>query len=79
MQDDSLVPREVADGLLRIPLGQVQAVRVERPIVVDPDGYLVEVGVRPESERWTGVMWLLVLGIAVANLGAAVLALRRRA
>ncbi len=77
--DGKLVERSLADGMLRVPLAEIKAVRVEQRITVDPDGFLISVGETPASERLTGILWLVVLGIALANLGSLWVWWRRRA
>ena len=44
--------------------------RTERPVYVDPAGYLIEVGVRPH-DRWLELaMWLLVLVVVGWNVAS---------
>ena len=77
--DGRLVERKLEDGMLRIPLGDLQAARAEQRIGVDPEGFLVSVGEAPSSERLTGILWLVVLGIALANTASLWVWWRRRA
>jgi hypothetical protein len=78
-KDGRLVERTLPDGMLRIPTGELQAARAEQRIGVDPDGFLVAVGEPPSSERLTGILWLVVLGIAMANVVSLWVWWRRRA
>jgi hypothetical protein len=77
--DGRLVERTLADGMMRVPLAQVGAVRIEKRIAVDPNGFLISAGETPDSERLTGILWLVVLGIALANLVSVWVWWRRRA
>ncbi len=79
IRGDALEERALEQGRLRVDLSSVHAVRLEKRIVVDPAGYLILVGADPASERMTAILWLVVLGIALANAAGLVLALRRRA
>lgn len=76
--DGRLVEAALDDGQLRVPLAAVHSARVEKPVLVDPDGYLIEVGVEPGSQLKWVVLWLLVLGVAVTNGVLLVGSLRRR-
>jgi hypothetical protein len=76
--DGKLVERALDGGKMRIGLDEIRAVRLERPIRVDLDGYLVQVGVDPKSERTTALLWFVVLGIVALNLVSPVLMWRRR-
>jgi hypothetical protein len=76
--DGKLVERALAGGTMRVSLDEIRAVRLERPILVDLDGYLVQVGVEPKSERTTALLWFVVLGIVLLNLVSPVLMWRRR-
>lgn len=73
-----LVPRPLQDGRLSFDPGQVRAVRIERPVYVDPRGYIVEVGVRPR-DRWLELtMWCLVLLVVSWNVASLVVWWRSR-
>ena len=76
--DGLLQERALRDGTLEIPLDQLEAVRLEKPIELDPDGYLVIHGATPSYFRAQGFAWLLVLAIGLGNLLAIVLWWRRR-
>ncbi len=78
-KDGVLVEDALADGRLRVALSEVHSARVEKPVFVDPDGYLIEVGVDPGSQFTWGILWLLVLGLAVTNGVVLYGSLRRRA
>lgn len=67
------------EGAIEIASSSLRAIRYERPIVVDPDGYIIEVGADPASERMAGILWLVVFGIASVNVFSILLWLRRRA
>jgi len=78
-KDGALVEDTLADGRMRIPVDAVHSARVEKPVFVDPDGYLIEVGVEPGSQLKWAILWLLVLGLAITNGVVLVGSLRRRA
>jgi hypothetical protein len=78
VQGDRLVERPTEDKPMELPVSRVHAVRLDDPVTIDPDGYLIVVGAAPSSERIAGLAWLLVLGIALANVGSVAMAVRRR-
>jgi hypothetical protein len=70
VQDGKLAARPLQDGKLVVDPSEVRAVRLERPVYVDPAGYLIEVGVRPH-DRWLELaMWLLVLVVVGWNVAS---------
>ena len=74
-----LVARAPEDGRLRVPTAWVQTVRIERPIALDPDGYVVAVGDEP-SKHWTiGLVWLVVATLVGLNVASLVMRFRRTA
>ncbi|MEM6992141.1 MAG: hypothetical protein AAF721_16645 [Myxococcota bacterium] len=73
-----LVERSLGEGGMKVAFDRISAVRYEQPIEVDPDGYIIEVGADPSSERMAGILWLVVLGLATVNLASILLWLRRR-
>lgn len=79
VEDGKLVEVRLEDGRMRIPVAAVHAARVEKPVFVDPDGYLIEAGVEPSSQLKWGILWLLVLGLAITNGAVLYGSLRRRA
>jgi hypothetical protein len=68
LQDGKLAPRPLKDGRLELDPSEVRAVRLEQPVSVDPNGYLVEVGVHPRDRLLELAMWLLVLVVVGWNL-----------
>ncbi len=78
-QGGVLVEATLIDDQMRVPLTSVHHARVEKAVQVDPDGFLVEVGVTPGSQRKWGLAWLLVLAVALTNVVVLVGSLRRRA
>ena len=79
VEDGKLLEVTLEDGRMRIPIAGVHAARVEKPVFVDPDGYLIEAGVGPGSQFTWGILWLLVLGLAMTNGFVLYSSLRRRA
>lgn len=78
LQDGKLVPRPLEGGRLVLDPGEVRAVRLDRPVVVDPAGYVIDVGVRPR-DRWLEVaMWCLVLLVVGWNVTSLVAGWRAR-
>ncbi len=76
--DGRLVERPRTD-LIRQPAANLRALRLERMVVVDPNGFVVAAG-EPPSEAWLpAVLWLLVLAIGGANLISLLVWWRRRA
>ncbi len=78
LRDGKLTERPVAEGVMSVPATSLTAVRVERPIRVDPDGYVINVGETPADAFRNGILWILVFGITLANLGSVLLWWRRR-
>lgn len=78
-KDGALVEDALADGRMRIPVSAVLSARVEKPVYVDPDGFLIEVGVDPSAELKWALLWMLVLGVAITNGVVLYGSLRRRA
>ncbi len=79
VQDGKLLEAKLDGGRMRIPVSSVHAARVEKPVFIDPDGYLIEAGVEPSSQLKWGILWLLVLGLAITNAAVLYSGLRRRA
>jgi hypothetical protein len=73
-----LAERELAGAPMQLPASEISAVRLDKPIQLDADGYLIEVGTRPSDLASIGLAWLVVLGIALANLVAIGVAYRSR-
>ncbi|WP_272086723.1 hypothetical protein [Nannocystis bainbridge] len=78
LQDGKLVPRPLQAGRLVLDPGDVKAVRLERPVTVDPQGYVIDVGVRPRDRWLEVVMWCLVLIVVGWNVTSLVAGWRAR-
>lgn len=78
VQDGKLVPRPLQDGRVLLDAASVRAVRLERPVAVDPKGYIIEVGVRPGDRLLELGLALLVLCVVGWNLASLVLWWRAR-
>lgn len=78
--DDShgLVPVALAGGRLRVPTAAIEAARLERPLVVNPRGYLLMVDQSPRDVWPSALMFGAVLGVVLLNGLALVATLRRR-
>lgn len=69
----TLEPRADVDGFVAVPRDWVSAVRIEQPILLERDGYLVVVGDTPSKHRIAGIAWLVVavlVGLNLVSLGA---------
>ena len=73
-----LVPVELAAGRLSVPVASIAAFRLERSLLVNPDGYLLMVDQSPRDVWPSAVMFGAVLGVVLLNGWALVAALRRR-
>lgn len=73
---DKLEPIAPVAGKLAVPRAQVVAVRLERELKADPDGYLIMVGQGPREAWPSAVMFVGVFGVMVLN--ALALVRRRR-
>lgn len=79
VEGEALTPIDLGERpVLDIPGDAVRAIRYERPIEIDPDGYLIVQGADPSSERMAGILWLVVLGLAGMNVFSLVVWLRAR-
>jgi hypothetical protein len=73
-----LVPVELANGRLTVPASAIAAVRIERPLKANPDGYLLMVDQHPKDVWPSALMFGAVLSVVSLNGWALVAALRRR-
>ena len=78
VKDGKLVERPLDNGRMRIPLSALAEVRLEKPIVVDPDGYLLVDGYTPGDAYVGGIGFLGVLAVALVNAGLLLFGLMRR-
>lgn len=79
VEGGKLVPAALDGGRVRVPIAQLSAVRIEKPVTVDPNGYLIEAGMPPSSQFHWAIAWLVVLGVALTNAGVLFVTLRRSA
>jgi hypothetical protein len=77
IESGELVERKLTDGRMGVRLADLQAVRVERQIWVDPDGYVVVVEETPSDKRMAGLLFLLVCGLVAVNLASLAITARR--
>ena len=75
---DKLVPIELEAGRLAVPSAAIEAMRVERTLVANPDGYLLLVDHLPRDTWPSALMFVAVLGVVLLNGWALVSVLRRR-
>ncbi|PRQ04817.1 hypothetical protein [Enhygromyxa salina] len=73
-----LEPVALRDGRLTVPTADIVAVRTERPLAADPDGYLLMVDQHPRDVWPSAVMFGAVFGVVLLNGWALAAALRRR-
>jgi len=77
--DGRLVEKKLEeDGRLSFSIDEISAIRVERTLSVDPGGYVVMVGDKPEKHRLAGTLFAVVCGLMGLNLFSLVVLLRRR-
>jgi hypothetical protein len=65
-------------GRLSVPTAAIEAVRLERSLIANPDGYLLMVDQRPRDVWPSAVMFVAVLGVVGLNGWALYSFLRRR-
>lgn len=78
VEGEELVPVELANGRLSVPVAAIEDVRLERPLVANPDGYLLMVDQRPRDVWPSAVMFIAVFGVVALNGWALAGYLRRR-
>jgi hypothetical protein len=79
VRDGELVERKLGeDDFMSLTADELSAVRLEMPIELDPNGYLIVVGADPSTARTSGILWLVVFGIALVNVASLLLWWRRR-
>jgi hypothetical protein len=67
VRDGKLVEQRLTDGRMRVALAQLEELRLEVPIVVDADGYLLVDGFEPDNVAMWAFAFLGVLAIAMLN------------
>jgi hypothetical protein len=77
VEGERLAERKLREGRLAVDLADIDAVRVERRIRVDPSGYVIQVEDSPSKHWLDGVLFLLVLGLVGVNMASLVITLRR--
>jgi hypothetical protein len=77
-EGDKLVAIELLDGRLAVPSAAIEAMRVERALVADPNGYLLLVDHVPFDAWPSALMFGAVLGVVLLNGWALATTLRRR-
>jgi hypothetical protein len=78
LQGDKLVMVELQGGRLAVPSATIEAMRVERALKADPDGYLLVVDHLPGDAWPSALMFVAVLGVVLLNGWALAATLRRR-
>lgn len=66
------------DAFLRFDPAQLGAVRIEKAIRLDPDGYVILNGETPADQRMFGVLWIFTVLVSAANVVAIAFGLRSR-
>lgn len=74
----TLVPRADRDGLVVVPREWISAVRIEQPIHLERDGYLVVVGDTPSKHWMNGLLWLVLASLVALNVASLVKHVRTR-
>lgn len=78
VDDGALVERGLDNDSLAMPLADLTSVRVDHPVTVDPEGYLIEVGGSYRDERLTALLFLLVVALMATNVVSLVLRWKKR-
>lgn len=77
-EGDKLVPIELEAGRLAVPSAAIEAMRVERTLKANPNGYLLLVDHMPIDTWPSALMFVAVLGVVLLNGWALTTTLRRR-
>jgi hypothetical protein len=77
-EGDKLVAVGLEAGRLRVPSAAIEAMRVERALLANPDGYLLLVDHQPFDTWPSALMFGAVLGVVLLNGWALATTLRRR-
>jgi len=75
---ETLRERDPTAAMVSIPRDGLGAVRIERAIRLDPDGYVLLQGEKPSDQRMFGVLWIFTAAVTLANAAAIGMWLRRR-
>lgn len=67
LKDGKLVEQSLVDGRMRVALANLDEVRLEAPIVVDPDGYVLHDGAEPGDVALWAFAFMGLLAIAMLN------------
>ncbi len=78
VEGERLIERKLADGKLAVDVADVIAVRVQRKIRVDPEGYVITVEDAPSKHWLGGLLFLLVVALVAVNGASLVITFRRR-
>ncbi len=73
----SLVPTGGAN-VVELPLSELRSAQLDKPLVVNPNGYIIQGGEKPSSHRIDMLLWLAALLIVGLNVASLVLYWRRR-
>ena len=74
-----LVERQLDEGRLSVDAADLVAVRIEREVEVDPNGYVVLVEELPSGQRLNALLFAVVFGLVALNGVSHAIGLRRRA
>ncbi len=78
VEGGELVPIPLDGGRLRVDVGAIDNLRLERSLLANPDGYLVMVDQEPLDVWPSAVMFIAVFGVVGLNAWALYASLRRR-
>ncbi|EDM79843.1 hypothetical protein PPSIR1_32128 [Plesiocystis pacifica SIR-1] len=74
----TLVANELDKGRLAVPVAEIEGIRLERALEINPKGYLISSDQHPKDTWPSAVMFIAVLGVVGLNGWALVANLRRR-
>ncbi|MEE9384099.1 MAG: hypothetical protein V3V08_11870 [Nannocystaceae bacterium] len=78
MAGSHLIRKNANERTVDIPFASPRAIRLDRVLELDPDGYLIVVGEDPASQRLVGILFLVVCGLVGTNLASFLLMMSRR-
>ena len=79
VKDDALLPLARKDRVYHIGFARVRSAQLEKSLVVNPNGYIINVDEKPSSHRVAMLLWLAALLVVGLNVASLVVYWRRRA
>ncbi len=78
VEGGELVETPLQDGRFSLAAAAIEAVRLQQPLRVDPNGYIVNAGEEPSEHLFSLLLWLAVLVVVGLNVTSLVLYWRSR-